>query len=193
MFRIVTLLLCLLSISLAGCPSPLTNPAKTGGDNPPIIPAKHAELSGAEKAAVADIERLVGVHLSVGTDGEPDLTIDQAGHVIFVDLSGVEDPQKVNDAVLEYVGKLTHMQKMFVNSTAITDAGLKHLAGLTELTHLNLNSTAVTNAGLKHLKPLKNLRTLYCLGTQINTAGSNELKKALPKVLVTHGGGTAVP
>ena len=193
MFRIVTLLLCLLPLALAGCPSSQKNPEKTGDDNPPIIAAKHPELSGAEKAAVADIERLVGSHLSVGTDGEPDLIIDQAGHVIVVDLSGVEDPQKVNDAVLQHVGKLTHMQKMFVNSTAITDAGLKHLAGLTELTHLNLNSTAVTNAGLQHLKSLKNLRTLFCLGTQVNTAGSNDLKKALPKVLVTHGGGAAVP
>ena len=193
MFRITTLLLCLLPLTLAGCPSPQNNPEKTG-DNPPITPAEHPQLSGAEKAAVADIERLVGSHLSVGTDGEPDLIIDQAGHVIVVDLSGVEDPQKVNDAVLEYVGKLTHTQKLFLSSTAVTDSGLAHLAGLSELTHLDLSSTAVTNAGLRHLKSLKNLRTVYCLNTQINTAGSNDLKKALPKVLVTHGGdGPAIP
>ena len=176
MFRIVTLLLCLLPLALAGCSST----------------PKHPELSDDDQAIVAEMERLVG-RLSVGSDGEPDLTIDEAGQLIAVDLSSVEDPQKVNDAVLENLGKLKHVQKIFLNNTAITDAGLKHLAGLTELTHLNLNSTAVTNAGLAHLGPLKNLRTLFCLNTQINTAGSNDLKKALPKVLVTHGGGSAVP
>ena len=176
MFRTTTLLLCLLAIALAGCSSPPTHP----------------ELADDDQATVAEMERLVG-RLSVGSDDEPDLTIDQAGHVIVVDLSGVEDPQKVNDAALEYLGKLTHVQKLFLTSTAITDDGLVHLAGLTELTHLNLDGTAVTNAGLRHLKPLKNLRTLFCLGTQVNTAGSNELKQTLPSVLVTHGGDSSVP
>ena len=174
MFRIVTLLLCMLSLALAGCSS---------------TPEKHPELADDDKAAVAKIERLVG-SLSVGTDGEPDLTIDEAGHVIEVDLSGNE---KLNDAVLEHVGKLTHTQKLFLTSTPVTDAGLAYLAGLSELKHLELSSTAVTNAGLAHLKPLKNLRTVICRNTQINSAGSNELKKTLPEVLVTQDGKPSVP
>ena len=173
MFRIVISLLCMLPLALAGCSST----------------PKHPELADDDQAIVAEIERLVG-RLSVGTDGEPDLTIDQAGHVNVIDLSGKE---KVNDAVLEHLGKLTHAQKIFLSNTPVTDAGLVHLAALSELTHINLDGTAITNAGLMHLKPLENLRTVFCLSTQVNTAGSNELKKALPKVLVTHGGGSAVP
>ena len=172
MFRTITLLLCLLLVTLAGCSSLPTHPG--------------------HQATVAEMERLVG-RLSVGSDDDQDLMIDEAGHVIVVDLSGVEDPQKVNDAVLEYLGKLTHVQKLFLTSTAITDDGLAHLAGLRELTHLDLSSTAVTNAGLQHLEPLENLRTVICRNTQINTVGSNELKKLLPKVLVTHGGKPSVP
>jgi hypothetical protein len=173
MLRTTTLLLCLLSLALTGCSSP----------------PEHPKLAEDERATVAEFERVVG-SLSVGTDDEQDLMIDESGHVIVVDLSGKEE---LTDELLAQIGKLVHLQKLYLTSTPITDAGLAHLAGLSELTNLELSSTAVTNAGLAHLKPLKNLRTVICRNTQINSTGSNELKKTLPSVLITHDGKPSVP
>ena len=63
----------------------------------------------------------------------------------------------------------------------IADAGLAHLKRLTNLQNLDLMGTQITDAGLVHLKGMTNLQDLNLYGCpNITDSGVAELQKALP-------------
>ena len=97
---------------------------------------------------------------------------------------------KVNDALLEKLKELTHLQRLYLNSFDVGDAGVEHLKGLTQLRELDLNGTKVTDAGLEHLKGLTQLRELD-LSDSVTDAGLEHLK-GLTQLEVLHLGGTKV-
>ena len=61
---------------------------------------------------------------------------------------------------------------------------MKHVAKITSLNLLNIQETAVTDVGLRELATLKNLRNEYFYETKVTDAGKAELRKALPNCKV---------
>jgi Leucine-rich repeat (LRR) protein len=108
--------------------------------------------------------------------------------------------QKMDDATLVAVGRLSHFERLDIATSSVTDfglanlqalkrlrdldlsasqvgdAGLMHFKGLTSLTFLNLNATQVGDVGLLNLKGLTRLETLYLGRTQVSDAGLVHLK-----------------
>jgi hypothetical protein len=101
--------------------------------------------------------------------------IDYFGHVVFINLH-----DRGTDAVMEHVGRLTHLKQLHRPGFAVTDAGLAHLGQLKKLELLSLNSTQVTDAGLAHLKRLEGLKWLRVAGSRVTDAGVRELQTSLP-------------
>jgi len=85
-----------------------------------------------------------------------------------------------SDEGLEYLGDLTNLKYLVLNSTQVSDEGLKHLSGLTKLQSLDLINTQISDEGLKHLSGLNNLYLLDLRNTQVTEEGVKELQKALP-------------
>jgi hypothetical protein len=130
---------------------------------------------------------------------------DYFGHAIDVRLSPSSTPA---DSTIVQIGRLTQLQRLWLDSTAVgdaglvhlkgltsleflglsaaqvTDAGLVHVEGLTSLKYLSIIDTQVTDAGLVHLKGLMKLELLVVNGTQFTDAGVNELKQALPSLTI---------
>jgi hypothetical protein len=108
--------------------------------------------------------------------------VDFFGHVTAITLIG---SSRTTNTTLAEVGRLNHLQKLWLDFTQVTDAGLVHLQGLTNLSTLTLNGTQVTDAGLVHLKGLTNLSDLWLNGTQVTDAGVDELKRSLPSLRIS--------
>ena len=87
-----------------------------------------------------------------------------------------DDGTLATDAGLQYLKRLTNLQRLDLGGTRTSDAGVKHLKGLTKLRELVLDETQVTDAGLKHLKELTNLEWLDLDVTQVTDAGLKHLK-----------------
>jgi hypothetical protein len=90
----------------------------------------------------------------------------------LTNLDGVSfDDTAVTDTGLAQLSGLTSLREVSVNDTAVSDAGLAHLAGLTNLEYALLAGTAVTDAGLVHLSKLKSLRYVFLSRTAVTDAG----------------------
>jgi hypothetical protein len=90
------------------------------------------------------------------------------------------DDSQITDAGLTHLKTLTDLEELGLANTQVGDAGLAHLKGLTKLNTLDLRGTQVTSAGLTHLKGLTNLRMLRIGSTKITDTGIYRLRKSLP-------------
>jgi hypothetical protein len=91
----------------------------------------------------------------------------------------------ITDAGLKTVGQLSRLVSLDLRQTKVTDAGLEALTGLKNLQAINLFGTEITDAGVKHLASIKSLKQVTLFQTKATPAGVAELKKALPKAVVT--------
>jgi hypothetical protein len=114
---------------------------------------------------------------------------DLFGHVVEVELfTGHADC-----ALMTHIGRLTHLERLFLSGTTLTGTGLAnlekltaleklvlpnhisdddlaHLAGLTRLKHLYVPSGAqITNRGLTHLSGMRQLESLGLINARITT------------------------
>jgi internalin A len=94
------------------------------------------------------------------------------------------DQSAVSDSGLAHLKGLTNLTFLALGGTQVTDAGLAHLKGLTNLSVLDLGDTQVTDAGLAHLKGLTNFSSLNLNGTHVSDAGAKELQRALPSLRI---------
>jgi hypothetical protein len=108
---------------------------------------------------------------------------DYVANVVHVTLapSRANDPNGANDETLAHIGRLSRLEFLSLNDTAVTDAGLAHLKGLTKLNQLDLWHTQIGDTGLGHLKGLSSLRLILLAGTQATDDGVLELERALPE------------
>ena len=120
--------------------------------------------------------------------------VDYVGNVVQVDL--VPNRRRkatiADDQTLKYVARLGHLERLWLNRTAVTDAGMVCLGGLSRLNHLNLGASGVTDAGLAHLKGLSNLRLLDLDGSKVTDVGVLALEEALPRLQVFREDDSAV-
>ena len=70
----------------------------------------------------------------------------------------------IDDAALERVSQLGHIETLRIESGLLTDEGLQHLASLTDLRELEFGGpkARVTDRGLEVFRHLKELRRLQC-------------------------------
>ncbi len=114
----------------------------------------------------------------VAVDGKPgfdDAMLDQLPRLPHLQ-SLLLDGNKVGDATLKRCAGLKHLQGLFTRNTAVTDAGLEHLQGFARLRLLCLFGSKVGDAGLEHLKGLTQLQVLFSTAPWSVTPGWNTLK-----------------
>ncbi|MBO24355.1 MAG: hypothetical protein CMO65_04030 [Verrucomicrobiales bacterium] len=181
--------------------------AKAAASRLPVPDIKAAEVSGAEKAAIAKLSSGEGI----GDQAAAPLVmaLAQDTQLIYANFrligKNVEDKHiapladianlseldlsntKVTGAGLATIKNSKRLTKLSLAGTAVDDAALKNIEGLTNLMSINLYNTKVTDAGLASLKNMKFLRKVYGWQSGITEKGAAELKKALPNVDVNLG------
>jgi hypothetical protein len=91
---------------------------------------------------------------------------------------------RIGDADLARFAGLKDLQSLNLDLTDVTDAGLAHLKPLPNLTQLYLDGD-FTDAGVEHLKRLASLQYLQLVSDQVGDKGVQDLKKTLPRLVVT--------
>ncbi|MED5494627.1 MAG: c-type cytochrome domain-containing protein [Verrucomicrobiota bacterium] len=181
--------------------------AKAAAGRLPVPDIKAAEVSDAEKAAIAKLSSGEGI----GNQAAAPLVmaLAQDTQLIYANFrligKNVEDKHiapladianlseldlsntKVTGAGLATIKNSKRLTKLSLAGTAVDDAALKNIEGLTNLMSINLYNTKVTDAGLASLKNMKFLRKVYGWQSGITEKGAAELKKALPNVDVNLG------
>ncbi len=96
--------------------------------------------------------------------------------VVSLNLSGTN----TNDELLKEVAKFPHLQRLYLENTAVTDAGVNLLTGLKYLEYLNLSGTSVSSEVVASLKKFPALNRVYVYQTAIAPDELPELRKNLP-------------
>ncbi|WP_425397827.1 leucine-rich repeat domain-containing protein [Aeoliella sp.] len=104
-------------------------------------------------------------------------TIDDAGHVVYLQMVSPEVAHKYTDDDLLLVGDFTELRELGVDSSNITDQGLQSLSKLRKLETLYLSGTQITDDGLSHLVDLDKLQTLTLAYNSITDEGLTHLRK----------------
>lgn len=104
--------------------------------------------------------------------------------VVWLKLSGA----KLNDAMMEVVGKMPSLTRLFLNNSNVNDNSMLQLRKLSRLQYLNISSTAVSEKGINNLSALKNLRRLFLYKTGIDAGNFDDIKKMFPSAMVDTGG-----
>jgi hypothetical protein len=165
---------------------------RAGGDNPKP-PDGGAAIAGdgdaplpvtpppREFASLGESERALAERLHQRL---AEVTLEKR-QIVAVDFSG----NQVDDKLLAELSNLSGLQRLYLDTTNVSDNSLKQIATLPSLTHLDISQTGVSDGGLKHLANLPSLQTLIVRGCGgVTPGGVKELKKALPKLLVTGPG-----
>ncbi len=103
-----------------------------------------------------------------------------ADHVVWLNLAGTG----IDDAELEALGGIKHLQRLHLERTGVGDAGLGKLAACHELAYLNLYGTQVGDAGVAKLAPLKRLAQLFLRDTKATPEGAAKLQAEIPGLSV---------
>jgi hypothetical protein len=113
--------------------------------------------------------------------------VDYVGNVVHVNLvpRRVSAPNRADDKTLAHVGRLGHLESLWLNGTAITDVGLAHIKDLTGLRGLSLGNTLIGDPGLAHLEGMERLGTLDLVGSRVTDEGVLKLERALPGLRVS--------
>jgi len=106
-----------------------------------------------------------------------------AQNVAWLDLGRTD----VGDDIMDVVGSLSHLTRLYLQQTQVTDAGLVNLEGLEYLEYLNLYGTSVGDAALNGLASLPALRSLYLWQTNVTDSAVTELEAAAPNLYVNTG------
>jgi Leucine-rich repeat (LRR) protein len=100
------------------------------------------------------------------------LGVDYFGSPAYV----IARTQKMDDATLVAVGRLSRLERLDIATSSVTDFGLANLEALKRLRYLDLAATQVSDAGLMHLKGLASLTFLDLNATQVGDVGLLNLK-----------------
>jgi uncharacterized membrane protein/mono/diheme cytochrome c family protein len=93
----------------------------------------------------------------------------------------------VTDKAMKEIAGLKHLNKLYLEHTAISDEGIAALSPMANLEYLNLIGTKVSDASIAKLAELKSLRSLYLWKSAITDSGIVELKKLRPDLHVVGG------
>jgi Leucine-rich repeat (LRR) protein len=153
----------------------------------------HNPLSDAKPPAPPWLVDVLGVdyfgHVAyVVTPGDSDAELFEVEKLSQLQDLVILNPEKINDACLVRLKRLTALRSLVLGDARVTDAGISQLTGLGNLEILDLSSTQVTDAGLSHLRGLTRLSLLSLMNTQITDAGLVHLKPLsnLAELILVH-------
>jgi hypothetical protein len=106
----------------------------------------------------------------------PGWIVNRVGPDYFGSITSVYFDSFGSDDVMPQVGRLHHLESLFLNGANITDAGMKHLKEITSLKELYLGGTKITDSGLVNLKGMVYLRQLDIANTRVSDVGLERLK-----------------
>jgi Leucine-rich repeat (LRR) protein len=86
-------------------------------------------------------------------------------------------PQKMNDAGMSHVAKVTGLKRLYFKQNNVTNRGLARLAELRELEELELGGRQINNDGLVHVSKLPKLKYLMLWGDGFTNAGMVHVKE----------------
>jgi hypothetical protein len=85
---------------------------------------------------------------------------------------------RFGDEQMASVGRLSHLELVWIEGSNVTDAGLAQLRDLTHLNRLGLyRNKAITDGGLVHLRGFKNLEALNLVETGVEGPGLAQLAR----------------
>ncbi|MCF8245431.1 MAG: chitobiase/beta-hexosaminidase C-terminal domain-containing protein [Saprospiraceae bacterium] len=128
--------------------------------------------------------------LQVLFQGKKDVTAQQLGKLQSIGKNIVQlnlSSSNVDDAMLAAVKEMPHLNRLYLERTAITDKGIANLAGLQYLEYLNLYQTKVTDAGLAELQSLPKLRSLYLWQSGVSPDGVAKFASQKPDIFIDKG------
>jgi hypothetical protein len=148
-------------------------------------PAERAERQRRTVAEVHGLGGSVGYKLTIA--GVPDWVRDLVGEDYFRTVIGVDlTNSRATDSDLEHLARLTALEWLRLDNTAVSGAGASHLKQLTSLHWLSLDNTRLHDAQLEHLKGMTRLKTLRFKNTDVSRAAIDALRPALPYTVI-HG------
>jgi hypothetical protein len=92
--------------------------------------------------------------------------------IVFVNFDG----SAATDVRWSYLGRLSHLEELYLDRTQVTDTDMVHFRKLKKLRKLSLWATTVGDAGLVHLEGLTELVTLFLSSTTVTDAGMVHLR-----------------
>ena len=107
-----------------------------------------------------------------------------ADRIAWLDLASTA----VTDDALEVVGRMTELERLYLQNTAVGSEGLAHLTELDQLEYLNLYGTAVDDAAVQIMESLEGLRTVYLWQTNVTESGARRLRESRSQISVEFGG-----
>jgi hypothetical protein len=99
---------------------------------------------------------------------------------------GLYGCNRITDAGLAQLAEMPALESIvFISegnaTTTITDAGLVHVGKMNHLNGLFILGLPITDTGLDYLKGIDDLRVLRVYRTQVTKRGIEELQRALPR------------
>lgn len=127
---------------------------------------------------VAALPNLEGITASTGSTCTGDAIRELAKLPKLKTISWWVKGLKDKDYLL--LADLPAIERITLNSTAITDDGLAAFPKCKSLASLNLSGNSITDKGLAHIEAVKPLKYVTLAGTQVTDAGVAQLQKARP-------------
>jgi uncharacterized membrane protein len=88
----------------------------------------------------------------------------------------------IDDKVFQIISSFPNLEKLNLNTTAITGNGIKELAGLKKLEQLSLAGTPIEIDDLLAISQMSSLKNVFLWNTKINEADIKTLKGSSPKI-----------
>jgi hypothetical protein len=143
--------------------------------------AVRLERARHDQQVLADLNaaRFVGYDMSMSS---PDWlkTIWIMQHFFSVNRLEISALPHAPDDALKHLVRLPRLQKLKIESDAITDDGLRHLLGIKRLRTLGIASRQLTDDGLLILGQMKQLQELAVESPELTPEGIERLKRDLP-------------
>lgn len=162
-------------------------------DIPPASAATIQELkqAGISISPVSKEKSLLNASLAGRKDVDKNILKKLQGiseQLISLDLSNTN----MDDQLVSYLSDFPHLQKLFLQKTAIKGQPLKALEKLNYLEYLNLYDTPLEEEAIQSLAKFPALKNLYLWQTNLSAQAINQLKEQRPKLQINAGADASI-
>jgi len=142
-----------------------------------------SQLTDAGTAHLANLRHLKDIHISKSliSDG----TLETMSRLKELKSMSLTRNQFTDDG-FKWLERMPQLTVLWVGSSVhrTTDAAIPHFLKLPNLERLELQSSAITDAGIMQLKEMKSLKHLFLWGSSATEEGARQLQAAIPGLIV---------